>query len=1239
MKNKFGRVLQILVAVMLVSAVFVSSMLGTVNADYFKSLSQKLNFEATPDLAFSYYIKDASHASGAQGTYKNTKNITQAIKTTSTVTGTNVIYEIMLPNVDSGVYTLDFTVEFVKNGDSSAAADFYVPADAISTKTTVVSLNKPVGCKVIKTIKDANGNVTFTKSVTRLLTDAQAKDPFNTVKRYYATDNYQWKTLAPSRSENVSLTFTTDGTQNMMLAWDLRGLPTGNFELKLTDISINRVIAPESDEPYFDFPNMYCVNNALFPSDDAQTNEDVIPHTTGNTNLLSVRNRKGLVNGKLEPGKTRQSQARGTYVTEATYNSMTMQAEVLEFGYVGDEAVSARYAEQDWSISDKSINLRYSNLISFGVPIKNIKTETTYKVTFDFSVARQGGDGTGKGLNEDVEDLTPAQRAAYQNGDNIFRDKANGKTEDTSHFQSYLYKRSDTIYSVAAATHDTYGRGNVFLNDKALYHNELAPDVLAENNKGTFLTRYDEIVKGSINKISQSTVNSVNDYDKSGNYNWLNAVSHTEYNGENTITWVTFKNTTFSFNIADKFITEKELGNLQWVWAIDAFEPKQWYRIKIDNLRIEEVVQYGSNIDNDSLFIGGVDANYNNGDSVYMYRGSNGTGQNYQGRGYTTIPLAKMNTYAPVYDAKGIFDPVASTLPSNKQVSFSGYAACLGGVDRFVWSADGGASWNEMNSQTLSDPSTNELKQAAACAENSTSGRAAPTLGTLPRYLSKAGVIEYKREYVNFTAADGKNGRFSIMFDLAGTKYENQPELDIIVAAVPLQNTNLRCEIFRIFNFNPIVHYVSQIDYIASDIQVSDAHSTRTFLPNNLVVAKDSDKSSSSVSMSELISRRQNSSISDLSNVGVYYHRRTNTEFCGYENLRTLYTGIPIKRELTIAGSAVLHGGIKDYAYSVDNGVTWTSLGIEGVKDYTASTGLTNGDADTCAKLHEKLIFTWLTTNVSSNKNAYWFGDDTHKDNNGLFDTTAPLKIDLSAYAGQTIDVIVGAKSSTSAYCPIAKLDNVAVYGDASTDAPNDTGAFITVIESISVNDTAITRVDTDLGGNYMYKAGWNFAPFGSPERIISAIEPYHTNILKTRMYTNEVQSVKVGDTVKIEGFTICKNGVNRYLFTLDGGKTWQPITNAVYIDLTDSLMEVGGGAIDTTLGANDKANGVYRSRDGAGGYLSITIPEGQEIDSEKYLLIVAESNANTDVNGDGLFNDPSGKYYPVSQIKIKIVA
>lgn len=1234
MKNKFGRVLQILVAVMLVSAVFVSSMLGTVNADYFKSLSQKLKFEATPDLAFSYYIKDASHTSGAQGTYKNTKNISQAIKTTSTVTGANVIYEIMLPNVDSGVYTLDFTVEFVMNGDSSA--DFYVPADAISTKTTVVSLNKPVGCKVIKTIKDANGNVTFTKSVTTLLTDDQAKEPFNKVQRYYVTDNYQWKTLAPSRSENVSLTFTTDGTQNMMLAWDLRGLPTGNFELKLTDISINRVTAPESDEPYFDFPNMYCVNNALFPSDDAQANEDVIPHTTGNTYLLSVRNRNGVVNGKLEPGKTRQSQARGTYVTEATYNSMTMQAEVLEFGYEGSEEISARYAEQDWGISDSSINLRYSNVISFGVPIKNIKTETTYKVTFDFSVARQGGDGTGEGLNEDVEDLTPEQRAAYQNGDNIFRDKANGKTGDTSHFQSYLYKRSDTTYSVAAATHDTYGRGNVFLNDKAFYHNELAPDVLAANNKGAFLTRYDEIVKGSVDKISQSTVDSVNDYAKSGNYNWLNAVSHTEYNGENTITWVTFKNTTFSFNIADKFTTNTELANLQWVWAIDAFEPKQWYRIKIDNLRIEEVVQYGSNIDNGSLFIGGVNANYNNGDSVYMYRGSNGTGQNHQGRGYTTIPLAKMNPYAPVYDAKDIFDPIASTLPSNKQVSFSGYAACLGGVDRFVWSADGGASWNEMNSQTLSDPSENELKQAAACAENSTSGRAAPTLGTLPRYISKANVIEYKREYVNFTEADGKNGKFSIMFDLAGTKYENQPELDIIVAAVPLQNINLRCEIFRIFNFNPIVHYVSQIDYIASDLADNSANSNRTFLPNNFVVARDSNKSDSLIPMTKEVGRKQQTGKETVCpDEGVYFHRRDNTVFAGYENIRTLYNGIPIKTTLTVAGRAVMSGGIQEYAYSVDGGLTWNTI-EHTPTHYNKSANLANSNFDTCGTIHEKLAYVWLLKNILSNVTQYRLDGKT---NNGLFDTTAPLKINLSAYAGQTIDVIVGAKSSTGAYCPIAKLDNVAVYGDASTDAPSDRGAFITVIDSISVNDTAITRIDTDLGGNYMYKAGWNFASFGDPERIISAIEPYHTNILNTRMYTNEVQNVKVDDTVKIEGFTICKNGVNRYLFTLDGGKTWQPITDAVYINLTDSLMANGGGAIDTTLGANDKTNGVYRSRDGARGYLSIKIPEGQEIDSEKYLLIVAESNANTDVNGDGSLNDPSGKYYPVSQIKIKIVA
>ena len=1228
MKNMFGRVLMALTAILLITAVMVSSLMGSVNADYYRSMSKKLTFEATPDLAFTYYLKDGNNTTGTQGTYKNTKTIKQQIAINSTVSGAAAIYEIMLPGVDAGVFTLDFTVEFIKN--SNPYEDFYVPSTFIVSSASEKSLNSPVGCKVVSTPKDENGKSTFTKAVTQLTTHDKKKVSFNKKPRISAADDYQWKTIAPSRAENVSLTFTCDGSHNMILAWDLRGLDAGNYVLQLTNIAINVVDSPDANEPYFDFPNMYYVNNALFPSSDANSS---ITATNGDTGLTQVLNPKkgtssGIFNGHQVPGKTRQSQARGTYVTNATYSGMTMQAEALYFAYKGDMAITATEADE-LGFANK---YNYTNLVSFGIPLRNIKLETTYKVTFDFSVARQGGDGTGTGINETVQDLTQEQRATYQTADNIFRDKAEGKAGDTSHFQSYLYKGAQTTYSIAGATDDTVGRGNIFMNDKALYSSQNTTQRPGSLYKGAYLTRYDEIVKGSVSSVQQSLTSSVNNSTASetgtglDGYNWLNATAHTEYNGENTIHWVTFNNTTFSFNISDDYTTEEELKNLQWVWAIDAFEAEQWYRIKIENIRIEEVVQYGSNITNNSLVIGGVNVGYNNYDSSYLYRGSNGTGQNLQGRGYTDVPMAKMNTYAPVYDARAVFDPSQSTHATNKQISVSGYMACTGGVERYVWSADNGRTWYDVNTQAMSNATEAQMEQASASAENSTVRRTSAKLGAQANYGGNA----YKCEFANFTNDDGRNGAFTLTVDLAGTKYESQPNLDIIIAAVPRKNINARCELLRITNFNMFTDYVSQIDYIVSDVTTSTAHTARTeYMSTNLVVAKDSTFSSASVGMSRVVGRKQNSKFDSIFDEGVYFARRNNFEFSGYDSVYTLYNGIPIKTKLRLSGRAVMTAGVAEYAYSTDGGLTWTTIARTN-KHLKMSSGLTNGSDSTCKSIHEQLMFKWLSSDVQTNSAKYLINAAGTAQNNGDFDKTKALTINLSSYVGQTIDVLVAAKSKTGAYCPIAKIDNVAVYGDASTSNPNDRGMFYTRVQSLKVGDVVIDHTMADIYDNTMSKANWNLyngTSVWNDEQAITSLEAYHTNILNARMYNNKVNEVPNGSLITMTGFTVCDNGVNRYRFSLNGGQDWfdVPVEQSNYEAASQSIVDLAKVVDGEFTLEGDSANGLYRD---SGRKVSFTLPT-QPIGTETYLLVVAESN---DASGNA-----SGKYYPVLQLKIKI--
>ena len=846
-KFRLGLFIKMSVAAMLLISMTISFSSGTAVAEFVKTFSANIDFEGIPSVPWSYYLKDQNNQSGKNGTYTTFKSITQAIAIGANVAPAALVYEIKMPVKGTGLYTVDFTVDFT--GPTTWSG--YVHSTGSGT------LNEPVGCKINTRSAD------FTRKVTTLTTATYTASKFDecgTTRSYnvqpvYGPDprgeyashkiinangdtvdalnygnyhDYQWKTLAPSRSENVSLTFYINSASNVAIwSWDLRGLGykndnsdtivNGTYTLNLTNISIKKIDDPATDEPYLDFADTHYVNNALTPNSGTANPSG----TPGFFNVTSGPS--GNIKGMAEGGKTRTNVARGTYITEATYNSMTMQAEKLVYGYRnGTEMVTSTLMG----------NEGYSNLVSFGIPIKNVKAGKSYKITYDVGFARQG--------SMDVENgRSKYDYVNYADHGNIFAIKE-GKEGDQDkhkvlHMESYLYRGIDednTAYnsdykktdyglsqgfSIPFFTNTYFGRGNFYDPKMALYNTGAA--AFGDINKGQAKSRYNEMwnvkkgenVKEGENYIPEmSTATSVNDLENIstnalfntnsiGKYNWYNAIRHTETNGENVINWITFTNNTFTFTVDENVqaFYENNLSQLRWIWAIDGFEEKAWYRIKFDNVRIEEVVTYGSNIANDSLGFNSTSAGYRTYEDIGLFRGANGTGQNYMARGYEgNIPFANMNVYAPIYDAKG-----KTVIDSNddQRISLSGYAVCSGGVEKYVWSADGGETWYDMESQRLSDASAAVRLLAEEHAENSTiglTGKHTNTGGVRAKYGS------YICDYATFTAVDGVNGQFEITANLKGTPYAGKTGLNIIFAAVPFSNSSARLELIRITNYN-----------------------------------------------------------------------------------------------------------------------------------------------------------------------------------------------------------------------------------------------------------------------------------------------------------------------------------------------------------------------------------------------------------------------------------------------------
>lgn len=232
-----------------------------------------------------------------------------------------------------------------------------------------------------------------------------------------------------------------------------------------------------SVDPYFMFPQTSFTNNQVYLNS-SQTK-------AGEGNIT--------YQGSDIPGETRYSDGRGTFITEATENSLGLRAESLYRSLTKKGTATPDYTNR--ADPDKA------NPVSLQVPVKNIKYDTTYKVTFDFSIARQGNMG--------VED-EPLNNAGFNT---LFKQKVDNKTNTSfgknlydyaafeqifpsmtadTQFRSYLYGISDLNAGIGISNENHFDN-----REQIVYANKDWNNINVPEGKGDFsLTKYNFVVTG-----------------------------------------------------------------------------------------------------------------------------------------------------------------------------------------------------------------------------------------------------------------------------------------------------------------------------------------------------------------------------------------------------------------------------------------------------------------------------------------------------------------------------------------------------------------------------------------------------------------------------------------------------------------------------------------------------------------------------------------------------------------------
>ena len=233
------------------------------------------------------------------------------------------------------------------------------------------------------------------------------------------------------------------------------------------------------------------------------------------------------------------------------------------------------------------------------------------------------------------------------------------------------------------------------------------------------------------------------------------------------------------------------------------------------------------------------------------------------------------------------------------------------------------------------------------------------------------------------------------------------------------------------------------------------------------------------------------------------------TSLNSYKSKRvvTHHKGATVTKEiaLSIAGWCAVDGGVNKYVWSADGGKTWNDcIGNDTLQDAT--------DA--------------IIQNAQSGSSK--FADSTASKKNSKFQAgNGPLTIDLSAYAGETVNIVLAAvtESDTKALIPLYYFEKVdCFFGLAFAD-----------------------------GSKY----GKSDRLFGAQIDFINGAGHYVVSNTQIPTPTTNVTAAD-DNTLMISGWSVVDGGVDKYLWTADKGATWNECDMSRATTANDGILSYG---------------------------------------------------------------------------------
>jgi len=327
---------------------------------------------------------------------------------------------------------------------------------------------------------------------------------------------------------------------------------------------------------------------------------------------------------------------------------------------------------------------------------------------------------------------------------------------------------------------------------------------------------------------------------------------------------------------------------------------------------------------------------------------------------------------------------------------FAGWSIADGGIEKYIWSADGGKTWYQIGYYTI--PSV---------------GSGA---GTAHHNVVRKSIGAYE-----FSSGTEKNSTYQFNDGIGGISVNlsayNEQTVDVILACVPVKDTRGICPLALLKGVQVVgASKAPEKDELLPEKDEEETEDTRTPEEKKADNNKGCIDPSSGYSESTLVYGCSLDMINGMGENGAKnFGGRGGNSTTGVDNF---YYEISTVRGayLVFTGWTVVDGGIAKYVWSADGGKTWNDA-----VGYNCQ-----GPGNGAGQAHYNAI--------KSKVGSYAFSDGTPTNSTyggaaGAGENVSGLAADLTSYKGQTVEVIFAAVpvKEPDTLCLIARVTNVNV--------------------------------------------------------------------------------------------------------------------------------------------------------------------------------------------------------------------